>query len=346
MIIVLKPGTMQAQIEEITRRITAAGLSPQIIQGTERTVIAAIGDERLMLQHQSLSVFPFVEEALPILSPYKLVSREFQKSDTVVSVGTTRIGGGNAIAVMAGPCSVETRDRLVAIAESVKNAGAVILRGGAFKPRTSPHAFQGLGEEGLEYLSYARQQTGLPVITEIMDPRDLPLIMKHADIIQIGARNMQNFRLLSEVGAQQEKPIMLKRGLSATLKEFLLSAEYLLSAGNSQVMLCERGIRTFETETRNTLDLSAVPALRAMSHLPIVIDPSHAVGKTYLVAPMAKAAIAAGADALMIEVHSHPEEAYCDGEQALLPSDFKTLMLQLHRIAQAIDRTLASPLLS
>ncbi len=337
MIVVLKPGVTEAQIALIVDRVRRAGLEPTIMRGTERTVIAVIGDER-PIQNQ-IGAFPFVEEALPILPPYKLASREFKKEDSIVPVGALKIGGKQIVA-MAGPCSVETRDRLVAIAESVKEAGATVLRGGAFKPRTSPHAFQGLKEEGLEYLSEARAKTGLPVITEIMDARDLPMLVKHADIIQIGARNMQNFRLLESVGGQREKPVMLKRGLSATIKEFLLSAEYLLTAGNEQVILCERGIRTFETETRNTLDLSAVPVLRRLTHLPIIVDPSHAVGKSSLVAPMAKAAIAAGADGVMIEVHSHPQEALCDGDQALLPNDFKTLMGELKRIALAIDRTM------
>jgi 3-deoxy-7-phosphoheptulonate synthase len=232
---------------------------------------------------------------------------------------------------------VETRERLMDMANEVKQAGALILRGGAFKPRTSPYSFQGLGEEGLEYLSEARAKTGLIVITEIMDPRDMPLMMKHADIVQIGARNMQNFRLLAEVGAHP-KPVMLKRGLSATIKEFLLSAEYILAGGNQQVMLCERGIRTFETATRNTLDLSAIPVVKQLSHLPVIVDPSHAVGKTDWVAPMAKAAVAAGADGIMIEVHSNPEEAWCDGDQAMLPGDFKKLMGDLKRIATAVDR--------
>ena len=337
MIIVLKPGATEAQREAVVQKIKEAGLTPNVMRGAERTVIAVIGDERTLQAH--LDAFPGVEDALPILPPYKLVSRELKREDTIIALNGIRIGG-QRIVMMAGPCSVETRERLISIARAVKDAGATILRGGAFKPRTSPHAFQGLGEEGLEYLAEAREKTGMPVITEIMDPRDLPLMLKYADVIQIGARNMQNFRLLSAVGEQQEKPVMLKRGLSATVKEFLLSAEYILSAGNTNVMLCERGIRTFETETRNTLDLSVVPVLRKATHLPIVVDPSHAVGKVALVAPMAKAAVAAGADGIMIEVHSHPQEAYCDGEQAVLPADFKTLMSQLRRIAQAVDRDL------
>ncbi len=335
MIVVLKPSATESQKEHIVKKIKEAGLTPHVMQGVERVVIAVIGDERVLGQ-AGLAALPGVEDAMPILSPYKLVSRECKKEDTVIDVKGVRIGE-NRVVVMAGPCSVETRERLLSIAESVKEAGALILRGGAFKPRTSPYSFQGLGEEGLEYLSEVRQKTGLIVITEIMDPRDMPLMMKHADIIQIGARNMQNFRLLAEVGSYP-KPVMLKRGLSATIKEFLLSAEYIFAAGNQQVILCERGIRTFETATRNTLDLSAVPVIKQLSHLPIIVDPSHAVGKTDLVAPMAKAAVAAGADGIMIEVHSNPELAYCDGEQAVLPQDFKTLMIQLKKIANAVGR--------
>lgn len=337
MIIVLKPGTSDEEREHIVGTIEAAGLSPHVLIGKERTVIAVIGDERA-LQQQTLSAIPGVEKALPILSPYKLVSREFKKENTVIDVDGVKIGG-DKIVMMAGPCSVETQDLLSGIAAEVKAAGATILRGGAFKPRTSPYSFQGLGEAGLEYLATAKKQTGLPVITEVMDPRDMPMMVKHADIIQIGARNMQNFRLLAEVGAHH-KPVMLKRGLSATIKEFLLSAEYILSAGNDQVMLCERGIRTFETATRNTLDLSAIPVLKQLTHLPIIVDPSHAVGKTHLIPSMAKAAIAAGADGLMIEVHSNPMEAFCDGDQAMLPHDFKSLLGDLKRVAAAVDRTI------
>ncbi len=312
MVIVLKPGVTDEEKNRIIDLIKDAGLSPHVLYGEERIVIAVIGDERA-LQKQALTALPGVENALPILSPYKLVSREFKTEDTVVKVDGIEIGG-NRVVVMAGPCSVETNDLLSSIASQIGEAGASILRGGAFKPRTSPYSFQGLGEVGLEYLSEARRKTGLPIITEILDPRDMPMMEKHADILQVGARNMQNFRLLAEVGSQK-KPVMLKRGLSATIKEFLLSAEYILSAGNPNVILCERGIRTFETQTRNTLDLSAVPVLKQLSHLPVIVDPSHAVGKTALVAPMAKAAIAAGADGLMIEVHSNPAEAYCAGRR-------------------------------
>jgi len=335
MIIVLKPGATDAEREHIVTRISEMGLTPHIVRGTERTVIAVIGDERT-LQSIPLSALPGVEEALPILSPYKLVSREYQKTDTIVEVEGVKIGG-NKVVAMAGPCSVENLGRLLSIAQEVKEAGALILRGGAFKPRTSPYSFQGLGEEGLEYLSEVKRKTSLPIITEVMDPRDMPLMMKHADIIQIGARNMQNFRLLAEVGSYN-KPVMLKRGLSATIKELLLSAEYILAAGNPQVILCERGVRSFETMTRNTLDLSAVPLIKQLSHLPVIVDPSHAVGRTDLVAPMARAAVAAGADGVMIEVHSNPEEAYCDGEQAMLPHEFKVLMRQMKQIAAVMER--------
>ncbi len=335
MIVVLKPSATDLQTDQVIAKITEAGLTPHVMKGVERVVIAVIGDERV-LGPELLSAMPGVQDVMPVLAPYKLASREFQKENTVVDIQGVRIGEKRVV-VMAGPCSVETKERLLSIAEDVKAAGALILRGGAFKPRTSPYSFQGLGEEGLEMLSEARKKTGLLVITEIMDPRDMPLMMKHADIIQIGARNMQNFRLLSEVGSYN-KPVMLKRGLSATIKELLLSAEYIMAAGNHQVILCERGIRTFETATRNTLDLSAVTVIKQLSHLPIIVDPSHAVGKTDWVAPMAKAAVAAGADGIMLEVHSNPELAYCDGEQALLPKDFKTLMVQMKKIAEAVDR--------
>jgi 3-deoxy-7-phosphoheptulonate synthase len=271
-----------------------------------------------------------------ILKPYKLASREFRKENTEIDVRGIVIGG-KKIPVMAGPCAVENRAILTGIAEKVKKAGASFLRGGAYKPRTSPYSFQGLGEEGLKYLAEAGKKTGLPVVTEIMDPRDLEVVVEYTDIIQIGARNMQNFRLLLEVGSAQ-KPVLLKRGLSSTIKEWLMSAEYIMSRGNQQVMLCERGIRTFETATRNTLDLSAVPVLKQLTHLPVVVDPSHGVGKRDLVAPMTKAAVAAGADALIIEVHTNPEEAVSDGEQSLKPEHFEKLMKELKPIAQAVGR--------
>ncbi len=337
MIIVLKPSATPREVEHLLARIRELGLSPHVSRGEERTIVGVIGDERVLNDHP-ISAFPGVESVLPILSPYKLVSREFKKEDTVVQAGGVAIGG-KKIAIMAGPCSVEKKDLLVAIAEEVKTAGAVVLRGGAFKPRTSPYTFQGLGREGLEYLAEAKKRTGLIVITEVMDPRDVELMIDFADILQIGARNMQNFTLLKEVGAQRT-PVLLKRGMWATIKEFLMAAEYVMAAGNHQVILCERGIRTFETATRNTLDLSAIPVVRQLSHLPIVVDPSHGVGRSDLVAPMAKAAIAVGADGLLIEVHSNPEEAYSDGEQAILPSQFAALMQDLRKIAAAVGREL------
>jgi 3-deoxy-7-phosphoheptulonate synthase len=274
---------------------------------------------------------------MPILSPYKLVSREFKKADSIVEVAKGVKIGGKKVHVMAGPCAVEKQDLLVHIAQAVKEAGATILRGGAFKPRTSPYSFQGLEEKGLEFLVEAKKKTGLPIVTEVVDPRDVALVAEHADILQIGARNMQNFRLLTEVGAF-DKPVLLKRGLSATIKEFLLSAEYIMARGNHKVILCERGIRTFETATRNTLDLSAVPVIKGLSHLPIIVDPSHATGRWELVVPLARAAVAAGADGIMVEVHQNPEEALCDGEESIKPNKFKTMMGELKAIAEAIGR--------
>ncbi len=335
MIIVLKPDATEQDVEHLIDRLRALGLKSQITKGEERTVIGVIGDERV-LQGQPLSVFPGVESVTPILAPWKLVSREFQPHDSVVDVGGVKVGGPQ-VAVMAGPCAVEKLEITVGIAKEVASAGASILRGGAYKPRTSPYSFQGLGQEGLSFLAEARKQTGLPVVSEILDARDLGYFLEHADVIQIGARNMQNFELLKEVGAY-DKPVLLKRGLSATIKEFLLSAEYIMSRGNRNVMLCERGIRTFESQYRNTLDLAAVPTLKEMSHLPVIVDPSHATGNWKLVAPMAKAAIAAGADGLLIEVHSNPECALCDGEESLKPSRFQMLMDDLKKVAHAVGR--------
>ena len=337
MIIVLKPDATERDIEHLVDRLRSLGLKSQITKGEERTVVGVIGDERV-LQGQPLTVFPGVESVTPILAPWKLVSREFQSHDSVIDVAGVKIGGSK-ITVMAGPCAVEKLEITVDIAKEVAHAGATILRGGAYKPRSSPYSFQGLGQEGLSFLAEARKQTKLPVVSEILDARDLGYFLEHADIIQIGARNMQNFELLKEVGAY-DKPVLLKRGLSATIKEFLLSAEYIVSRGNRNVMLCERGIRTFETQYRNTLDLAAVPTLKEMSHLPVIVDPSHATGNWKLVAPMAKAAIAAGADGLLIEVHSNPECALCDGEESLKPARFHTLMGDLKKIAQAVGREL------
>jgi 3-deoxy-7-phosphoheptulonate synthase len=337
MIIVLKKDITQEMIDHVVEKIKGAGLAVHISKGKERTIIGAIGDESLLVS-MSLEALPGVESVMPIMKPYKLVSREFRKESSVIDICGVKIGD-TELQVIAGPCSVESRDSLVDCARQVKAAGARILRGGAFKPRTSPYDFQGLGTEGLKLLAEARKETGLPIISELMDPRDTELMCEYVDIIQIGARNMQNFRLLMEVG-KAGKPVLLKRGLSATLKEFLMSAEYIASQGNSNIILCERGIRTFETATRNTLDLSAVPVLKEETHLPIFIDPSHSAGRWNLVAPLAKAAIAVGADGLMIEVHTDPENALCDGAQSLKPSKFAKLMEELKKVAVAVGRTL------
>lgn len=337
-IIVLKPDVSEEALRHIIKKLESKGLNAHISKGTERTIIGVIGDTSKVSEEEedAIRVMTGVEDVLRILKPYKLASRDFKKEPTLINVGGNIIGG-KKIHVIAGPCSVENRAMIVAVAEDVKKAGVTFLRGGAFKPRTSPYTFQGLGEEGLLYLSEAKKRTGLPIVTELMDPRDLDLMVKYADIIQIGARNMQNFRLLLEVGTVK-KPVLLKRGLSATIKEWLMSAEYIMSRGNHEVILCERGIRTFETATRNTLDLSSVPLLKQLTHLPVIVDPSHGVGKWDLVAPMAKAAIAAGADGLMIEVHPNPEEALSDGEQSLKPDQLHQLMKELKAIAEAVGR--------
>lgn len=337
MIIVLRPDVTKEQTDHIIEKIKSLGLKLHTSKGTERTILGVIGDESV-LEGQPLEVLPGVERVMPILKPYKLVSREFRKENTIIDVDGIKIGG-KEIQVIAGPCSIETQELLFDAAKKVKKAGARFLRGGAFKPRTSPYAFQGLGEEGLNYLAEAKKKTGMPVVTEIMDPRDIDIIYQNTDIIQIGTRNMQNFRLLTEVG-KTDKPILLKRGLSATIKEFLMSAEYIAAEGNHRIILCERGIRTFETAVRNTLDLSAVPVLKEETHLPVIVDPSHAVGRWDMVAPLAKAAIAVGADGLMIEVHADPENALCDGAQSLRPDKFASLMKELRKVAEAVGRTM------
>ncbi len=335
MIIVLKPEATQAEIDHVIEKIEAAGLKPHISRGVERTVIGAIGDEAA-IREIPLEVLPGVDQVLPIMKPYKLVSREFRKEDTVIDVRGKPIGG-KKISIIAGPCAVEGREMLLETARQVGEAGASFLRGGAFKPRTSPYSFQGLEEEGLRYLAEAREETGLPVITEIMDPRDLELLNRYADIIQIGARTMQNFRLLKEVGSL-DKPIMLKRGLAASVKDLLLSAEYIVANGNPKVILCERGIRTFETYTRNMIDIAAVPSMKNLSHLPVIVDPSHAAGRWDLIHPVSLAALASGADGLMIEVHPHPEDALCDGPQSLMPTRFVTLMEDIRKMALFLGR--------
>lgn len=337
-IIVLKPGTTEDGIKHLVKRLEDKGLAAHVSKGTERTIVGVIGDTSAITEEEenSFRAIDGVEEVLRILKPYKLASRDFRKNDTVISVNGRTVGG-KKICVIAGPCAVEGRTMILDIAEKVKDAGATFLRGGAFKPRSSPYSFQGLGVEGLKYLAEAREKTGLPVVTELMDPRDMKSVEDYADIIQIGARNMQNFNLLMEVGLSS-KPVLLKRGLSATIKEWLMASEYIMSKGNHSVILCERGIRTFETATRNTLDLSAVPVLKQMTHLPVVVDPSHGVGRWNLVAPMAKAAVAAGADGLLIEVHTNPEEAVSDGEQSLKPGVFKKLIEELKAVAEAVGR--------
>lgn len=336
MIIVLRPDATKQQIKHIVDKVKKLGLKPWVSEGTERTIIGVIGAEDV-LRIQPLEVFPGVEEVMPILKPYKLVSRDFKKKGSIIKLGKNVEIGGDKIVVMAGPCSVENKDLLIEIAKKVKAAGATVLRGGAFKPRTSPYAFQGLGEKGLKYLAEAKDETGLLVVTELMDIRQLELVEKYADIIQIGARNMQNFDLLKEVG-RTKMPVLLKRGMANTVQELLMSAEYILSEGNFNVILCERGIRTFEDATRFTFDISAIPVIKNLSHLPCMADPSHAAGKWGLVAPCAKAAVAAGSDGLIIEVHPNPEEALSDGAQSLYPEKFSELMKDLKRIAAAIGR--------
>jgi 3-deoxy-7-phosphoheptulonate synthase len=336
MIIVMRAKASEAEVTQVCQRIEAMGLTAHISRGTERTIIGAIGDERILLD-KGVEALPMVEKVLSILKPYKLASREFHPENTVVNVGGVSVGG-RRLTIVAGPCSVESREMLFGVARDVRDAGAHLLRGGAFKPRTSPYAFQGLGEEALRYLAEAKKELGMPVVTELMDPREAPLVLQYSDVVQVGARNMQNFRLLKELGTHQV-PVLLKRGMSSTIHELLMSAEYIMSEGNYNVILCERGIRTFEDATRNTLDLSAVPVLKQLTHLPVLVDPSHATGKWDLVAPMALAATAAGADGIMVEVHPRPEEALSDGPQALLPSRFRQMMVDLKRVAEAVGRT-------
>ncbi len=336
MIIVLRSDATKKQIDHLVTKIKSLGLKPWISKGVERTIVGVIGKEDV-LRIQPLEVFPGVEKVLPILKPYKLASRDFKKEDSIINIGDGIKIGSKKIVVMAGPCSVENEKLLISIARKVKKAGATVLRGGAFKPRTSPYAFQGLGLKGLKFLAEAKKETGLKIVTELMDIRDLEVILKYADIIQIGARNMQNFNLLKEVG-KTDKPVLLKRGMANTIKELLMSAEYILSEGNFKVILCERGIRTFEDATRFTFDVSAIAVVKNLSHLPIIIDPSHATGRWGLVGPCAKAGVACGADGLIIEVHPNPEEALSDGEQSLYPENFEKLMVELRKIAAAVGR--------
>ena len=340
MIIVLKPDHREEDRRQLVQTLRALGLSVHESHGAHRTIIGAIGDEAA-LRELPLESMPGVERVIPILKPYKLVSREFHPESSEVDVDGVLFGPG-PIQIIAGPCSIEDRQLLLETAYAIKEAGATLLRGGAFKPRTSPYAFQGLGEKGLELLAEAREATGLPVVTELMDPRDTVLVAKHAAVVQIGARNMQNFRLLREVG-NLPKPVLIKRGMSATVTEWLMSAEYVAAQGNRRIILCERGIRTFETATRSTLDLSAVPVLKTQTHLPVVVDPSHAAGRFDLVAPLARAAVAAGADGLMIEVHARPEAALCDGNQSLKPERFARVVTEVAAVARAVGRELGVP---
>jgi 3-deoxy-7-phosphoheptulonate synthase len=338
MIIILKSGIGDAAIDDVCRRVTEMGYAPHIIRGEFKTIVAAVGEERGRPDLRLLEAVETVESVMPVQQPFKLASREVRPEPSEVRVNGISIGG-KAIVVMAGPCSVESEAQVQEVADAVKAGGAKILRGGAFKPRTSPYAFQGLKEQGLKYLADARKRTGLPVVTEVLETESVELVAQYTDIMQIGARNIQNFTLLRRVG-EMGKPVLLKRGMATTIQEFLLSAEYILAAGNPNVILCERGIRTFETTTRFTLDLNAVPVLKKLSHLPVVVDPSHGTGHWDLVAPMAKGAVACGADGLIIEVHPRPEEALSDGPQSLKPSKFAQLMRELRPVAEAVGRSL------
>jgi 3-deoxy-7-phosphoheptulonate synthase len=338
MIVVMKVGSSDKEIDGVVKRIESAGLTTHVSQGVERTIIGVVGQIFPELQDM-LEMLHGVDEVIRVSKPYKLSSREFHPLDTTVKVGDITIGG-KEIVVMAGPCAVESEQQLFETANAVKTAGANILRGGAFKPSTSPYQFRGLGEPGLELLARVKKEVGLPVITEVMSTGDVEMVARYADILQIGARNMQNFSLLEEV-AKTGKPVMLKRGLSATVQEWLLAAEYILAQGNGQLILCERGIRTFETYTRNTMDISVIPIIEKVSHLPIIADPSHGTGKWYLVIPMALAAVSAGADGIMVEVHPHPDLALKDGAQSLTFANFQQLMSQIEHVAKAVGRHIA-----
>jgi 3-deoxy-7-phosphoheptulonate synthase len=337
MMIVMEETASSDDVDRILELLESAGARGHVSTSDVVTVIGVMG-ERDVVAGLPLEAYPGVDKVVPILRPYKLVSREFRRSDSVISVGGTRLGGGH-VALIAGPCSVESREQLLEAAAQVKASGGTMLRGGAFKPRTSPYAFQGLGVDGLEILAEAREKTGLPIVTELMDPRHLEAVAKFSDIIQIGARNMQNFQLLSAVG-EAGRPVLLKRGLAATIDELLMAAEYILKEGNDKVILCERGIRTFETATRNTLDISAVPIIKQRSHLPVVVDPSHAAGKTDLVEPLSLAAIAAGADGVMIEMHPTPETALSDGAQSLDPIQFSAVAARIRAMVEWVGKTM------
>ncbi len=335
MIIVMKANATKEQINDVESKLNELGFNTHLIHGDIKTVIGAIGDKRLLNTYH-IATMPGVEDLVPIMRPYKLAGKELKQEPTIIKVGDVSIGGDEII-VMAGPCAVESEEVLIETAFKVKAAGAKILRGGAFKPRTSPYAFQGLEEDGLKFMVSAREATGLPIVTEVIDTRDVELVSSYTDIIQIGARNMQNFSLLKECGMTQ-KPILLKRGLSATIEEWLMAAEYIMAEGNLDIILCERGIRTFETATRNTVDLSAIPVIKELSHLPIFVDPSHGTGSWKYVNAMAKGAVATGADGLIIEVHADPVKALCDGPQSLRPDKFANTMKELKAVAEAVGR--------
>lgn len=337
MIIIMKPNAEKEAIEKLKSKVESLGVKVNMSEGENCCVLGLIGDTRKIDPNQFLTD-ENVDKVLRVQEPFKLANRKFHPQDSVIKVGENSIGG-DKIAVMAGPCSVESEEQIISIAKQVKESGATFLRGGAFKPRTSPYSFQGLKEDGLELLKLAKQETGLPIVTEVMAVNQIEKVMESADILQIGARNMQNYDLLKEVG-KTDKPILLKRGFSATIEEFIMSAEYIMAEGNQNVIFCERGIRTFETYTRNTLDLSAIPALKKLTHLPVIVDPSHATGLWWMVEPLAKAAIAVGADGLIIEVHNDPANAKCDGEQSIKPERFDTLMKSLKEIAKINGRTL------
>jgi len=338
MFVTMKPHATDAEFAAVVEKIQSLGLTPHPITGTERKVVAVIGNTA-SVEPDDFAMLPGVAGALRVSQPFKLVSREVREEDTVIDVGGVQIGG-KAICVMAGPCSVESREQILEAAFAVQKAGALFLRGGAYKPRTSPYEFQGLREEGLKLLALAREQTGLKVVTEVMSTEAVPVVAEYADVLQVGARNMQNYALLERLG-EVGKPVLLKRGLSATIKEWLMAAEYIVAKGNPRVALCERGIRTFETMTRNTLDINAVPVLKALTHLPVIVDPSHGIGIRKHVPAIARAGIAAGADGIIVEVHPHPEKALSDGAQSLTPAEFEVLMRQGRVIATAIDRPIA-----
>jgi 3-deoxy-7-phosphoheptulonate synthase len=338
MIIVMQQRAAQAQIEAVVRRVENLGYKVHLSRGEARTIIGIIGADEHKLHQTAFEAMDGVEKTMRVMQPFRAASREFSQTNTVIDVNGVKVGGPKII-VMAGPCSVESREMLLECAHAVKEAGASILRGGAYKPRSSPYSFQGLGEEGLRYLAEAREETGLPIVTEVMTPEDIELVGDYADILQVGARNMQNYALLKALG-KQDKPVFLKRGMSGTIQELLMSAEYILSGGNMKVMVCERGIRTYETATRFTFDVNAIPVLKELSHLPVCADPAHGTGKSSLVCAIAKAAVAAGADSVMVEVHPDPAAAWSDGPQSLTLDRFAQMMKDLRPIAEAVGRTL------